>query len=149
MDKYYPFYLSVDQDALKIKSELIEDENIVAFFDSRNIICEDQIRTAMYRATRSFKSNKAIANQFNVELMLHLSGTHQIKIAIGLFDVQSHTKEIITINRSGTENIENSNQGFPSFNPSREVLDKLRIKSKNNACKEIISLGARLVTDYE
>ena len=132
MDKYYPFYLSTNQDVLKIKSRLIEDENTIAFFDSRNIICEQQIDTAMYRAMRSFKSNKAIAKQFNIELMLHLAGTHQIKIALDLFDLQQNTKEIVIIQSTSNYNIYNSNPGLPSFNPSNEILDKLNIKDKKN-----------------
>lgn len=149
MDKYYPFYLSADENIDEIKSQLMEDENIIAFFDSHNIICEEQIKTALYRANRSFKANNAIANQFNIELMLHLAGTHQIKIALDLFDLQIHTKEIIVIHLTGITNMQNSYRGFPMFNPNKGVLDKLGIKDQYNACKEIISLGARLVTDHE
>ncbi|MCE7736638.1 MAG: hypothetical protein GPJ54_17275 [Candidatus Heimdallarchaeota archaeon] len=149
MDKYYPFYLSAIQDIAEIKSQLIDDGNIIAFFDSRNIICEEQVKVALYRANRSFKSNKSIAKQFNIELMLHLAGTHQIKIGLDLFDLKPNTKEIVLIHLTGEFNLPNSNQGFPLFSPNKEIFDKMGIKNQKYACKEIISLGARLVTDYE
>lgn len=149
MDKYYPFYLSVDENVVEMKSQLIENENIIAFFDTRNVICEEQIRTAVYRTVRSFKFKNAIANQFNIELMLHLAGTHQIKIALDLFDLQIHTKELIIIHLTGDLDINGLQPGFPSFNPNSNIYDKLGIKDQYNACKEIISLGARLLTDYE
>lgn len=149
MDKYYPFHLTIDENALEIKQGLIADENVLAFFDTRYLICHAQIKMAMFRATRSFNSNKAIANIFNLELMLHLAGTHQIKIAIDLFDLQSITKEIVIIGKTADLNLANLKQGFPLINPNDETLEKLGLNRQNDVCKEIISLGARLVTDYE
>ncbi|OLS26222.1 MAG: hypothetical protein HeimC2_15920 [Candidatus Heimdallarchaeota archaeon LC_2] len=149
MDKLYPFYIETKGSVGSIKSKLLERNEILVFFDGRHIVCENQIQIALYRAFRSKKENKTIAKQFNIEVLLHLSGTHQIKIALDLYDLKEDSEQIIILQTTNKQLIENSVSGFPNFTPNQKTIDKLKLMNDNDPCKGIISRGARFILDHE
>lgn len=149
MDKVYPYYIETNGFAETIKSNLLEFEDIIVFFDGRNIICENQVKMALFRAFRSKEENKTIAKQFNIEILLHLAGTHQIKIALDLYDVNKDTELIVVFQKKSTRIIENAIAGFPKISPNPNTIEKMKIRNLKDPCKEIISRGARFVLDYE
>ncbi len=149
MDKVYPYYLKTKGIAETIKSSLLDLKDIVVFFDGRNLICEDQVKLAIFRAFRSKKEGKTIAKQFNIEILLHLAGTHQIKLALDLYDVKKDTELIIILQNESSKIVENSISGFPKITPDQSTLEKMKIIDLNDPCKEIISRGARFVLDHE
>lgn len=148
---YYIYYkiLKESDDITKVKKELIIENKKRVFFDAEKIICKNQILNALYSADKSFEIKKNLAQTWNVEVLLHICGKHQISKTLKLLDISKSTKIILIAqdfpNTSNTE----FNEGFPEFNPTLELLKRYGVQNDEDPCKAVIGLSARLITDYE
>lgn len=147
-DGLYVFYLETQDNTLEIKKKLLDLKGKRVILDSANIICEDQVKVALFRANRAQRNNTMIANNWNVEVLLRIGGTHQIKEAFQLLDVKEFSKIILIIQENDVIPLNNAIPGFPKFRLNNDVLIKYKIKDTKNPCLEIITRGAKVIVDY-
>ena len=148
LDDYHIYHIKCNGDWSKLKKDLINHPSVIMFFDSRNLICEDQLKIALLKAGRAMDNKTNIANKFQLEVMIQLSGEHQIQKALTLFDFNESSDYIVIIQDNGNQIIEKSMKGLPPLKLSQDAFDELNI-SPQSPCKEIIAKSARLTLDYE
>jgi hypothetical protein len=90
-----------------------------------------------------------IANNWNIEVLLHLAATHQIKRALQLIDVSDDTKVIVIVQENGEAPVPEAIPGFPALKPSPELINRLNLSNTKNPCLDMITKGVRLSLDYE
>ena len=152
--KYYTIVVS-DLDPLVIKQDLMKYNNEIAILDADRIICKEQIYAAILRANRARKRENMIARTWGIELILQLSGTHQIKKAFKIIDITKFTKRIIVIGKNlKLENLKLENLkleilvGLPEFKVTDELIQLYQLSSHDH-CKEVIAMGVLFTTDHE
>ncbi len=145
----YHLLLTEDMDYNQIKTDLIKIDDDIAIFDPRNIICENQIYSAIHRAEKAKISNTMIAKTWGIEVLLQLSAQHQVKRALKLFQVNLETACIMVICTIPDLKYGNLVYGLPKFEPDELSLQTMDLVNKTNPCKEIISRGVRMVLDHE
>ena len=148
LNDYYIYHIQCNGDWFKLKNDLISHPDVKMFFDSRNLICEEQLKIAILKAERAMENKLNIANKFQLEVMIQLSGEHQIQKAISLFDFNESSDYIVILQDNEGQIIENSAKGFPPLKLSQDAFNELNI-GPESPCKEIIAKSARLTLDYE
>jgi len=75
--------------------EIPVDKKVVV--DGEKIICIQQIEIALIRATQAELNGTMLANDWSIEVLLHLRGKHQIRKSLDFFDISYNTKNIVLI----------------------------------------------------
>jgi hypothetical protein len=148
-DGYHVFHIKTENNAMMFRQILRDPSQKRVFFDAQRVICEEQVTSALLRASQAEKRGKMIANNWNIEVMLHLAATHQIKRALQLIDVSDDTKIIVIVQKNGDTPVPEAIPGFPALKPSPELMKRLNISDIKNPCLEMITRGVRLSLDYE
>ena len=148
-EEYHVFHIKTENNAMRLRQILRDPSQKRVFFDAQRVICEEQITSALLRASQAEKRGKMVANNWNIEVMLHLAATHQIKRALQLIDVSVDTKIIVIVQENGDTPIPEAKPGFPALKPSPEVIKLFKISDTENPCLEMITRGVRFSLDYE
>ncbi len=141
--------LTEDMDYDQIKTDLIKIDDDIAIFDPKNIICENQIYSAIHRAEKAKLAKSMIANTWGIEVLLQLSAQHQVKRALKLFQVNHETKCIVVVCTNPDLEYNNMVLGLPKIKYDDLALKTMDLINIDNPCKEIISRGVRMVLDHE
>ena len=148
-EEYFVFNGQNVSDPVKLKNSLLQASSIVCVIDCENLICRDQFIAAVHRAIRSSKTGVAISKILGIEIMLQLTGTHQVKIALDRFDVSNDTTDIIVLQDSPDPRSSSLLPGFPLINLRHEIIEKYFDDPPKDPCSSVISLGVRMVVDHE
>ena len=115
--------------------------------DAAKIICREQIEVALLRASQAEINGSMLANDWSIEVMLHLKGQHQIRKSLDFFSINQRTTSIVLIINGKVAIDVELIPGLPKIN-MEEIAAVYEFSSKTDMCKQIISLGARLILDY-
>lgn len=146
---YSIYHLNDISEPLIIRDKLVDLNQRLTLFDADKIICKNQIKVAIDRAIRAEEQGVMIAKTWGIEVLLHLSGTHQIREAINLVGVNENTKSIIIVTDSDVEPIEGAILGYPEFNPTKSVIDAYKLSGSIDPCIGIISKGVDTIINHQ
>ena len=149
--EFYSYHLMISEemDQISIKSDLIKIKDDIAIFDTRNVICKNQIFSAIHRAEKARLQNSMIAKTWGVEVLLQLSAQHQVNRALKLFQVNPESTCIAVISPNPDLYYDNLIKGLPIIKPDDLSFRTMNLMNIDNPCKEIISRGVRMVLDHE
>ncbi|MDH5403429.1 MAG: EKC/KEOPS complex subunit CGI121/TPRKB [Candidatus Heimdallarchaeota archaeon] len=134
-------------DPIYIKDRVLSLKHNAVIFDTRNIICMEQIYFALWRVQRAVKQQNMIAKDWAIEVLLQLSCTNQIEIALQFFNVDKKSKDVIIIQEDIYEEMGNSLAiDIINFNPSIEFLNFHNVQ--DDYCNFIISKGVELLLNH-
>lgn len=153
MNEYHAFHYWCDNDALEVKEKVLKDAPNGIIVNGDNVICKEQVFSALDRALKAQNTGKMVAKTLAVEFFLQLTGNHQIKEALKITSIEKNTKLLILLSKEElmNSNLEQFENGIPEFNYTSKLKSKYSLKSENqqDGCKEIISRGVRFVVDHE
>ncbi|MHA2248833.1 MAG: hypothetical protein ACXAD7_00660 [Candidatus Kariarchaeaceae archaeon] len=145
---YHVFHLKTKGDAVQVKERLFALASSRAILDAHKIICKQQVEAAIFRTGRAKRNHTMIAQKWNVEVLLQIVGTHQIKHAMQILTVTEETKIILVIQKDAIIPDETAVPGFPKFQLNNELMKIYGIEHAKDACLEVIARGARLIVDH-
>ncbi|MHA2169074.1 MAG: KEOPS complex subunit Cgi121 [Candidatus Kariarchaeaceae archaeon] len=148
-EKYHVFHIKTENNSMMLRQLLLDPSQKRVMFDAQRVMCEEQVTSALLRASQAEKRGKMIANNWNIEVLLHLAATHQIKRALQLIDVSDDTKVIVIVQENGEAPVPEAIPGFPALKPSPELINRLNLSNTKNPCLDMITKGVRLSLDYE
>ncbi|MCY3412366.1 MAG: hypothetical protein INQ03_12085 [Candidatus Heimdallarchaeota archaeon] len=143
----YNFYsIHTSQSSVNdLKNLLLVQPGEKAILDASKVICKNQILAAITRVERVKQQEKMISNDWGIELLLQLTGKHQISEALKLLEVTESTKNILYISRNEPP-CEYSSMNF-DFILTKEILMAYELQS-NEPCLEIIERGVLLMANH-
>lgn len=145
----YHLLLTEEMDRNQIKLDLIKIDDDIAIFDPKNIICQNQIFSAVHRAEKAKMHNSMIAKTWGIEVLIQLSAQHQVKRALMLFQVKPETTCIVVLCSIPDLKYDKLLYGLPKIEPDEQSFKKMDLLNIDDPCKEIISRGVRMVLDHE
>ena len=80
---------------LNIQKDITKKMDVVQLIDPNAIISQDHIRAAYLNAYMNFIENKNVSNNMSMELLLYLSFTKQINMAIKLSGIKKSNDFVI------------------------------------------------------
>lgn len=138
----YKFFHSIPKNPLQLKSKLLEVEEDITFFDADRLICERQLGFALERAEYAFRERINIASTWGLEVLLELSGQHQIKKALEILEITEETRRVIIVTKGKDFEFET---GLPELQPpSKQLAALYEIPFGSKLCDSVIVKGAAL-----
>ncbi len=147
-DELFAFHIYSKGRAIELKNELIKQPGRRVIFDGSKILCKEQVVSAILRANRAEINNTMMAKKWNVEVLLQVAATHQIKQAISLLDITEITEIIFIVQSSDEIPIKGMLSGFPEIFPDENIIRMYNIRNKSNSCLEIISRAAKVIVNH-
>lgn len=154
MKDYYSYHILNPENPLEIKEKILKIDGEKVIFDGNKIICKEQIFAAVHRSNYAKQNNNMIAKIWGMEVLLHISNTHQLKKASRMVDVNKNTTTIVIISKDKLQLGEYIDiklyDGLPNFDISDDLIELYNLKINNDEyCKQVISKGALLTLNHE
>ncbi len=147
---YYCYHIIVkNDDAVEIKNKLIQEfkKDIVAI-DADRIICDKQVFAAIKRANFARIHKRMMAKAWGLEVMVQITGLHQISEAMRILNVRPDTRRILIITENEDLRSDNIKIGFPNVEINSELIEMYQLNTKEY-CKESIAKGVLMVNNNQ